>query len=466
MDRKCIYCGKSEDLSISDIIPDALTNVRIQNKNVCRTEHNNKFSDMFESEVIKALSFITNELDIKSSKAKKYTAYNTTLTIDGLEYDAALHSERDIFDGRVLRSKDKTQIICSYEKALKISGDKSKIHPVDVNNLEIQKSVQINYGIFYSQSMYRMISKIAFEWYCSKNDVTDYHQEFDNIIKFITTGKGINPVSIIQQAELYTMLSNQLILGSHALFAFESSNGEIDVVISLFGLMIYRVIISEVRPKFCQQNFMFTELRTDSTRQEIKHESVASANKYFLDMLIKPKHGEMSIDISGLQTVFYRNCEANECENLLLYPFVFNMIKCFDGNRNDAKEPNETLSNIFFNQLKSITQTSTLHKKSIKRFVNERFPEGHLPIQLNPYASNKKDIVLFYAVFLVGLSDIDKLNESSFQRILKENLPLNNGEEMVVTDEVEQQLKLRIMKTANYPDILEKGASIIKQWEN
>ena len=57
MDRKCIYCGKSEDLSISDIIPDALTNARVQNKNVCRTEHNNKFSDMFESEVIKALSF-------------------------------------------------------------------------------------------------------------------------------------------------------------------------------------------------------------------------------------------------------------------------------------------------------------------------------------------------------------------------------------------------------------------------
>lgn len=70
MDRRCIYCGKAEDLSESDIIPDALTNARILNKNVCRIEHNNKFSDMFESEVINALSFITNELDIKSSKGK------------------------------------------------------------------------------------------------------------------------------------------------------------------------------------------------------------------------------------------------------------------------------------------------------------------------------------------------------------------------------------------------------------
>lgn len=68
--NKCIYCGIDHDLSESDIIPDALTNARILNRNVCKIEHNNKFSDMFESKVIDALSFITNELDIKSSKGK------------------------------------------------------------------------------------------------------------------------------------------------------------------------------------------------------------------------------------------------------------------------------------------------------------------------------------------------------------------------------------------------------------
>ena len=47
----CIYCGNTET-SESDIIPDALTNARITNKNVCKTEHNNKFSDLFESDVI------------------------------------------------------------------------------------------------------------------------------------------------------------------------------------------------------------------------------------------------------------------------------------------------------------------------------------------------------------------------------------------------------------------------------
>lgn len=48
---KCIYCGTTEDLSESDIIPDALTNAKITNRNVCRKNHNNEFSDMFEAEV-------------------------------------------------------------------------------------------------------------------------------------------------------------------------------------------------------------------------------------------------------------------------------------------------------------------------------------------------------------------------------------------------------------------------------
>ena len=53
MKNACIYCGVTDDLSKSDILPDALTNTKIINPNVCRIEHNNKFSDMFESEVIK-----------------------------------------------------------------------------------------------------------------------------------------------------------------------------------------------------------------------------------------------------------------------------------------------------------------------------------------------------------------------------------------------------------------------------
>ena len=82
----CIYCGKSTDLSVSDIIPDALTNGKLCNRYVCRINHNNKFSDAFESEVIEGLSVVTNALNIKSSKGKNYAKYDTTIIIDGTSY--------------------------------------------------------------------------------------------------------------------------------------------------------------------------------------------------------------------------------------------------------------------------------------------------------------------------------------------------------------------------------------------
>ena len=90
----CIYCGNTET-SESDIIPDALTNARITNKNVCKTEHNNKFSDLFESDVIEALALITNELDIKSHKGENYAAYSAKIEIDGIEYSTKMTSEKD-----------------------------------------------------------------------------------------------------------------------------------------------------------------------------------------------------------------------------------------------------------------------------------------------------------------------------------------------------------------------------------
>lgn len=201
-EHKCIYCGASADLSESDIIPDALTNARITNKNVCRVAHNNRFSDLFESKVIEALSFITNELDIKSSKGKRYAAYDATVTIDGESYKISLQSDKAIFDGRVLKSRDKSHMIGSYDTIVKIAKGENSVQPIDVNQIEIEKTVSINTSIYFDVSMFRMIAKIAYEWYCAKNAVLGYHPEFENIVSYITTGTGDCPVSIIQADEL------------------------------------------------------------------------------------------------------------------------------------------------------------------------------------------------------------------------------------------------------------------------
>lgn len=69
--RRCIYCGTAEDLSDSDIIPDALTASRIINKCVCHVEHNSGMTEKFESEVVEKLAFLLNHLDKESKKIEK-----------------------------------------------------------------------------------------------------------------------------------------------------------------------------------------------------------------------------------------------------------------------------------------------------------------------------------------------------------------------------------------------------------
>lgn len=464
LENKCIYCGKNYDLSESDIIPDALTNARILNKNVCRIEHNNKFSDMFESKVIDALGFITNELDIKSSKAKRYAAYEAVVTIEGIEYNLKLNGDKEIFNGKVIKSSDNKHMISSYDKAVKIAKDESKVQPLDINTIEIEKTVRINNKIFFDASMYRMLSKIAFEWYCSKNNISGYYSEFSNIVEFITTGKGTNPVSIIQEEKIYNMIDQVVNLGSHTLVVFEKEDGEIDVIISLFGLLIYKVIVTQKKPSICMYNFLYTELRTDSSRKEIVHQSVSEAQQKLDEVLNLDNFVCTDIIIDGKKVMAPK--KNNSIQNLEIYVLLFNLIGFLSATNDDATGPNFRVNKIFFSQLKNITQASTLHKKSIKRFVHETFYEGHEKIKLNPNASDKKSIVFLYAVYLIGNSEEKELNDVILQKIVKEGLPNISNGEFIVNDEIENSLKKKMMEDENYSDTLERGAEKVLNWRN
>ena len=461
--NKCIYCGIDHDLSESDIIPDALTNARILNRYVCRIKHNNKFSDMFESKVIDALSFITNELDIKSSKGKKYAPYEAVITIEGIDYNLKLHGDNEIFNGRVLKSADNTQMISSYDKIVKIAKDENMVQPLDVNTIEIKKKIRINNEIFFDTSMYRMLSKIAFEWYCSKNSISGYYSEFNDIIKFITTGEGTNPVSIIQEEKIYEILDQQVNLGSHTLFAIEKEHGEIDVIISLFGLLMYRVKVTNKRPDICKNNFLYTELRTDSSRNELVYHSYYEAEQKFAEILSLDNFMSAGV-INGVTLMVPK--VMRPIPNVELYPILFNLAKYFMAVDDDITMPNDRLNKIFLTQLKNITQASTLQKKSIKRFVNETFYQGHEKIRLNPHTSNKKAVVLFYAVYLIGKSKEEILDDRILQKILREGLPNLNGESFIVDDEMENKLKQIMMEDAKYSDVLEAGAEKIMNWQN
>ena len=153
-------------------------------------------------------------------------------------------------------------------------------------------------------------------------------------------------------------------------------------------------------------------------------------------------------------------------QNVEIYPLWFDLTQVLSTLNNDATGPNEKVNNIFLKQLKNITQASTLQKKSIKRFVNETFYNGHEKIRLNQNSSNKKAIVLFYVVYLIGISEEEKLDDEILQKIIKKGLPNISGEEFVVDDDIESNLKRIMIEDEEYSDILEKGAEKVINWKN
>ncbi len=459
----CIYCGVESPLSESDIIPDALTNARITNKNVCKTEHNNKFSDLFESEVIEAFALITNKLDVKSRKGKNYAAYPAIVGIDGVDYNVSMTSEKSIFDGRVIQSVDKKHKMSSLDRIKGIAKNPEEVEEIDVNNLILTEKVSINLEVYFSEAMYRMISKIAFEWYCVKNNVSGYHEEFANIISFITTGKGNNPVTLFQNKELYEFYEKQKDLGSHCLFGFEDQEGKINVVVVLFGVAMYRVVVADNKPEFCPNNFLYTELRTDSLRREIVHTTYEQAETEFFEALY---NGENYIEGPKLCGISTKICLGKVKMDFVLYTFVFNMIKCLIGIHNETDKPNKCIIEILIHNIMSILQSSLLHKKTLKRFVKDYFPDKHESIKINPISTNKRTSFLFYILFSIGKQEMENIDDNGLQKLVKEIFHMNTENTIVLNDELEKQLIEEILSTPCYSEILEKGANVIKVWKD
>lgn len=460
----CIYCGSTET-SESDIIPDALTNARIMNKNVCKTEHNNKFSDLFESEVIEKLALITNELDIKSHKSSDYASYSAKIEIEGIEYETNMTSEKDLFNRRkILVSSDKKCKLGSLDTIKKMAKNSNLVSEVDINKIPLTKYVEINLEVYFSEKMYRMVSKIAYEWYCAKNNVIGYHNEFESIVTYITSGKGKCPVTILQNKELYDFYEKQVDLGSHGLFCFIDNEGKINVIVCLFGIAMYRVIVLNKVLEFCKNNFMYIELRTDASRKELVHSSFEDAENYFHEILLNPADYHDMGSIGEIHIVVPK--EINAKKDVTLYPFVFNMMKCFLEIYDETKEPNEKIKSILINNIQEILQTSSLHKKALKRFVKEYFGDGDEDIRLNSETSNKKAVFLFYILFIIGKKGIENIDDKLLMKMTKDALGMGREDEFIITDDIEKKMQNEILYTDDYSKLLNKGAEVIRKWKD
>ncbi|WP_312128266.1 hypothetical protein [Lysinibacillus capsici] len=455
--RKCIYCDTSNGLSESDIIPDALTNSRIYNKNVCRIAHNNNFSDLFESEVIKKLAFITNELDIKSSKGDDYHFYKATLTIGDIKYNAKkFKSNNQLFKkGSVLESVDKKHKLGHIDVLKNIVKDESKITTIDINSIQIEKSVKVDTSIFLSESMYRLVSKIAYEWYCAKNKIIGKNSNFDNIISYITMGEGENPVTIISDPSIYYSFNQICTHGSHCLFAYLSNNS-IYVVVNLFGIALYNVKIAN-SPIGNFRNCLYQELLTDGSRVEIYEDSVQSLLKNvesYLDSCVKTEHNGLFFMVAPPDLA-----DSNIIIKLSLVQIYGELQKI-----NNVQKTTNGVIDLILKNIESLLQATSIHKKTLKRFVEENFKNNDITFELNPQNQNNKNTFLFYVIYLIGKSENDTLDQNIVNSIIKTGLNIYDSE-FVLKNETCEKLRDVILQDSNYQKVIINGARLVREWE-
>lgn len=271
---RCIYCNKSNvetEINESHIFPDGLTNCTKsinRNLNVCKILHNRKFGDTFECNVITQLAQLRNLLDIKN-KNGKIPQFQANVDINGYTITKKLTHKSDFYDMKhpYPAKKDNKDLRFGKVEDLKLCSSKP-IMPLDLSTANISLDVTPPFSLFYSLDMFRLVSKISYEWFCKENNIIGKLDKFNEIINFIITGQGECPVEIVTDSRLYFEIykSGHVTPNSHLITFYLDVDNYIYSLVSLFGLIFYKVkLYHKAIPNIQIPKFNFTELRVDGS---------------------------------------------------------------------------------------------------------------------------------------------------------------------------------------------------------
>ena len=473
MDNKkigCIYCGKEDDLSESDIVPDALTNAKIINPNVCHVEHNSKMSDKFESEVIEELAFLTNYLNIKSSKSSHYAKYTAIYVIGEDEYTAKNIVSDEDFIKRTIWTKNKNEkkALGPMEEirgiAIKRSGNDNDVKEVDLNSTEILKKIEINTSIFSDRKMFRLVAKIAFELYCLQNDITNYYSDFDDIINFIVEDKGNDIVKIVVDKRLLKEFDSICSDGNHCFVIYFADDGSVNALIDMFGIALYNIKICNDIPSMCKYNWTLQKLLIDGSRVSIKCRDFNEVHEKFIEELVsmeskQVKNPNFPDIIFNIQVPD----NSNRKDKKQYYLFLMNLVECAKKGFEKSDTTCEKFEKRIRMQINKLMQYSVLSKRLIKRFVEEKNLFRELK-QLNPKGTNKKDLFLYYIVYLIGTNELVEYDNNQVINLLNNNLKSNNRYEYKMNKENCEFIKQALLSDKEYSKVIMKGAELIENW--
>ncbi|HDR8042165.1 TPA: hypothetical protein QCZ17_004486 [Bacillus cereus] len=416
--KRCIYCNSEKDLTKSHIIPDVLSNGSMKNNNVCE-EHNSKFSDSFETYVIEKLSFIANNLDIKSSKANNYPAFTITYSWKDKKYIDDKHTSLNHSLDKIIESTDKTSKIGPNYKVDKIKGQHN-IESVVPNDKNLKPSIELDYSVFNSKEMKQLISKIAYEWFCSFNKINNKPQ-FGKEIRDFILGKTIkNTVKVITDQRVVEAFKNIGNENSHKLISYVDKNNDYCVMIDFWGIIIYQVMI-------CSVSEFPDSIKLFYREQQINSEHVPYS-KNEVDEL----YSDMNIAITDLLNNDELIYESRIREGITLdlkafkpseitrkFQFMASLSTLVNSvmEYNTNMEENISLSNeLATDNIHKVLSTNVIHLRKIKRVAQSLIIENK---KLNTKNIGLAQMPLICILYGLGKYELSDFNQLSLTEVIK-----------------------------------------------
>lgn len=245
---KCIYCNSERDLTVSDIIPAALTGAKLRKRFVCKA-HNSFTNDHYEKKMIEQLAVYRNLLGLTERDGDP-VRYKAKIEVDGYTAEEKIVSDLTSImkPKKPFRTKDergRTVLIGETDQLRQINGVKEdEIVTINMAKVEVSRVDDLR-ELLISTEVLHAIAKIGYEWHCNNHGVEEYKPEkYKEIVEYILSPDNDKPlVNIVICPYTYTLLDSNTRTGSNMAFEYDDDDGYTYVIFSLFSVVIYKVRI-------------------------------------------------------------------------------------------------------------------------------------------------------------------------------------------------------------------------------
>lgn len=250
---RCIYCNSDKDLTVSDIIPSALTGAKLRKRFVCRT-HNSFTNDHYEKTMIRQLGIFRNRIGLTERDGNPVHFFaNLSIGEYTSEKPISISDNKSVMDTdrlfRMTNEQGNTVLVGPKDKLLKISGaTEARITDLPLADISVSSRADIR-ELFISDTVLHVVAKVAYEWHCYVNDVEEFREDTYSVItSYILEPNQQNTLVSVVCDDYVMMLSDNFSrTGSNMLFEYNDSDGSVYVIFSLWNVIAYKV-------KVCRHN--------------------------------------------------------------------------------------------------------------------------------------------------------------------------------------------------------------------